>query len=346
MLNTLFVLIDLTFPHPHSHRSVLENPLMNTTTKLVAGTAAFIMTTCALADLEYGSAILTAQSACDDAKGSQAIKGSLDQSNRMEAHAHCQSGMSSASVETGDDYFVLAAGSNNSGAQKVNENNKKAKANNNPYASVEFMITVDRPTLFTMDRAIADSHVKFWSGSDLLDSLNKPGEQTALREGQYWVTIETDQYGTPTWAEISWWQNAGEPADLNKDGQVDQKDLIVLVSEIKKSANEKQPSQAGKKQYPAKHPTNVTKGGLSKPASKPNQADKVQPNDKRYHINQPVKVGSAKTMADKQKGAAKQDWTPLPRPKPNCCGDKPMKGDLNNDKKVNMKDLILLLKRL
>jgi hypothetical protein len=288
--------------------------------------------------------------------------------------------MTSAYTEAGKGYFVLSAGSTTHGSSgsESDEDAPVIVDGGNGYGSVEIEITIDRPTLFTMTRSIERSRVSFWSNGDLLDSLDYSDDRTALRAGTYWVSIETDEYGTPVWAEVDVWQQEKDPADLNDDGKVDQKDLSKMVSLMSKTSKDKPSEDKGSKKKPS-YPTGgtCTDGAQAKGKGKTSLISKDSPiYGKPLPRPKPGSFGSDK---DKNKGAQSKadfdqpsdfshhefdfsdnssDSNPIAIPskgKKAPKSSKPieidlseteLKGDLNGDKKVNFKDLFILLERL
>ena len=344
-----------------------------------------IITACAMADLRYGEAILSAESNCFIGSQHDLVQQELGFNSTLEAYTSCGGGMTSAYAETYGQYFVLSAGSTVPGMSNSGHGDEASDDYTpiidacNGHAAAEIQFKVDRPTLFTMNRMIEGTSVSLWADSDLIDSLDFAGDQIALRAGTYWASVETDQYGTPVWGEVEWWQDDDDkPADLDKDGKVDQKDVAILVSLMSKS-----PKDAAKLAQNANHPT----GGTCTEGSKaPKSGDKIEvvkpadnyskdkpefekkpaqesaskheivkpadnySKDKPEFEKKPAQESASKPqlakLSDDRSQEAKPFGTPLPRPKPGSFASDKVKGDLNNDKKVDMKDLFILLERL
>lgn len=340
---------------------------MTNCTKLIGSSAAMILTACAAADFNYEQVLLTAESGCFTGSDRAVVQQSIGVDSSLEATSSCGGGMSTAYIEAHEYYFVLAAGSTVPGMNSSEEEEVPVILDGgNGHSSVEIQFTIDRPTMFTMSRSMAGSEVRFWDENDLLDSLDEYGDRTALPAGTYWATTETDAYGTPVWSEVSVWQQAKDPADLNDDGKIDQKDIPSLVSLIKKASNEK----------PAEHPT----GGECTDASNAKQQDKPSlQTSKGSPINgRPLprpKPGSFGSEKDDKGGPIAIDFDeptnyshhefelsdnsgPImidDKGRRADKDDKPIaieldkveiKGDLNGDKEVDYKDLFFLLERL
>lgn len=332
---------------------------MTNCTRIIGVSAAMILTAYAAADFDYEQAILTAESNCFTGTHQEIVQQSLGANGSLEANSSCGGGMTSAYLEAGEDYFVLSAGSTVHGSSSSGSE-KEAPVivdGGNGYGAVEIEFTIDRPTLFTMSRSIEGSKVSFWDGQDLLDSLDYSDDKTALRAGTYWVSIETDEYGKPVWAEVDIWQDKKDPADLNDDGKVDQKDLKELVSLMSKKssyptggdctdgAKDNGKASLDIKGKPIK--------GKPLPRPKPGSFGSVKDMGNSYGVvmGYLASTESEKAKADFSDNKVQLENTDKARKDVRHLEIEEMKkpalkGDLNGDLKVDMNDIFFLLKRL
>ena len=344
---------------------------MTNYTRLIGTTTALVLASGACADLQYGDAILSAESNCFAGTQRDLVQQTLGAASAMEASSSCGGGSTSASLETGDSWFVLSAGSTvpGQGSSGSDAEVPIIVDGGNGHGAVELQFTVDAPTLFRMSRALEGSKVRFWDGDYQIAELKDLDEETPLPQGTYWATIETDQYGTPVWAEIEWSQQADEkPADLNKDGRLDEQDLAILVKLVSESKDSNDKPSKGK-QKPSEHSTGGTctdagkDAGKQKPSGKLSAKDRldgatplprpkpqqgglasadgkfegnVQPSDSHPQF------GNGSSSAGDDKGSAKGSRKVLPIELPKV----KRKGDLDGDGKVDIKDIVFLLARI
>lgn len=232
---------------------------MTNCTRLFGTTAALILAAGACADLQYGDAILSAESNCFAGSDYEQIQQSIGIDSSLEVNTSCGGGSTSAYLETGDSWFILSAGSSVAGQGSSGSDAEVPVIidGGNGAAAVEIEFTVDAPTLFRLSRSLEGSKVRFWDGDYQIAVLNNSDEETQLPQGTYWATVETDEYGTPVWAEIDWsQQEKDKPADLNGDGKLDAKDLAVLISIISDAKGEaKSDKDAKSDKKPEQYPT-------------------------------------------------------------------------------------------
>ena len=353
---------------------------MTNYSRLFGTTAALILAAGASADLQYGRAILSAESNCFAGSDQDYLQQSIGVDNALEVNSSCGGGSTTAVLETGDSWFILSAGSTIAGqgsAGSASEVPVIIDGGNGPGA-VEIEFTIDRPTLFRLSRSIEGSKVRFWEGDDQIAVLNHSDEETPLPKGTYWATIETDQYGSPVWAEVDWeQQNDKKPGDLNDDGKVDAKDLTLLLSIISndkdaKNTSDKKPAEAAtggdctaasKKDSKIHSVSNYFDKATPMPRPKP-QAEKAgdlesagsgQPGDhapklgdrsssqKAPHAPTGFSDGPGATNGkDSDKKSDKKSDKVLAPSLPKV----QLKGDLDGDDKVDIRDILFLMSRI
>ena len=250
---------------------------MTNCTQLFGTAAALLLTVSASADLQYGDAILSAESNCFAGSDQQVLQQSIGVDNAAEVHSSCGGGMTSAYLETGESWFILSAGSTVPGQTSSGSKSEIPVIidGGNGAGAVEVEFTIDRPTLFRMSRSIEGSKVRFWEGNEEIAVLNNSDEETPLPKGTYWATVETDQYGTPVWAEIDWdQQDDDKTGDLDEDGKVDSKDLALLLSIISNTMEKDSKNSSNKKSKNFPTGGDCTNG--SKKGSKLDSASNLQ----------------------------------------------------------------------
>ena len=327
---------------------------MTNCTRIIGTTTALLLTAAASADLQYGDALLSAESNCFAGSDHQVLQQSISFDNAAEVNSSCGGGMTSAYLETNENWFILSAGSTVPGQGSTDEEIPIIIDGGNGAGAVEVEFTIDRPTLFRLSRSIEGSTVRFWEGDYQVAMLSNNDEETPLPKGTYWATIETDQYGTPVWAEIDWQQQGDDkPGDLDDDGKVDGKDLALLISLVADSKDA--PSKSSSDKYSNGHPTGGTctssgkkDFGLSSslqvkgtplPRPKPQPSGDSRSNNKVPHAPTGLSDGPAATTdkggSDKP---AKVIAPTLPKSE--------RKGDLDGDGKVDIRDIVFLMARI
>ena len=348
---------------------------MTNCTKLIGTTTALILAAGACADLQYGEAILSAESNCFSGSEHDLVEEKITYNGTYEANSSCGGGMTSAYLHTDDAWFILSAGSSVPG-QNGNSNDKDGRIvvdGGNGAAAVEVQFTVDRPTLFRMSRCLEGSNVRFWDGEYQIAELGHADQVTQLRAGTYWATIETDQYGSAVWAEIDWQQSdADDPADINGDGKVnhlDLADMITLLSDnnARKPGLDKEKGKGLGDVTPMPKPKPAQKPGL-KPARKPDLKPGQKPGRKpgeRCGTGSSTKGDQFRSMQSFDRNSQPGQYGPqLSDNGADRYQDKPSndkvdiedpsrtskksrtKGDLDRDGKVDIKDIVILMGRL
>ena len=291
-------------------------------THLLGTMTATILAATATADLQYGQAMVSAESNCFTGSDRAFDQTAIKPGDLLEATSSCGGGGTSASLQAEEAWFVLSAGSSmpGKGAPSDEKGGRPMIDGGNGPGAVEVEFTIDRPTLFRMSRCREGSTVRFWDGEYQIAELGHGDQVTQLREGTYWATLETDQYGTPMWAEIDWQQSANDdPADVNGDGRIDLQDLTDLVTILSDNGAKKPSPETGKDKNKGKGKGRGFGGATPMPKPKP--------------VQKPAK---GKGGDKPQKGEAPALDT----------RDTLVKGDLNQDGKVDIKDITHLLAKL
>jgi hypothetical protein len=253
---------------------------MTNYTRALGTTVAMILAGGANADLQYGDAILNAESNCITGSDQMQIHQGVRMDDMMEVNSSCGGGGSAAYLIANPDWFILSAGSTVPGQQNQPDDEIPiiVDGGNGP-AAAEVQFTVDQPTLFRMSRCLEGSKVIFWDGDYPIAELDEADAVTKLPRGSYWATIETDLYGKPVWAEIDWHQQNPEldPADINGDGKVNSKDLAALVKLMHDAKPQEKTSTGGDCTDGAKSKAKGKAKGESKEKNKPEWLDGAKP---------------------------------------------------------------------
>jgi hypothetical protein len=325
---------------------------MTNCTAILGTATALILTVGANADLQYGEAVLSAESNCFTGAHHDLVQQSVSFAGEyLEASSSCGGGSTGAYLDTNADWFILSAGSTIPGQQSSGKETVPVITDGgNGTGAVEVEFTVDGPTLFRMQRCQPGTTVKFWDGKDQIASLDSADGVTQLPQGTYWATIETDEYGTPMWAQVDWSQQEDQdPADINGDGKVNTLDLVELMQKMseQKGSDKNHPTggkctaAAGKGKGGVK---DISSGYTPMPKPKPAQSKRksggkeaqLDDNGDIYGAHMSQMKGRADGKESKFDDNGEIFGAHMSR----------MKGDFDQSGKIDMTDVIYLLKRL
>ena len=300
---------------------------MSYTTRILGTTTAMIMAAGATADLQYGEAILSAESNCFTGTDHVLVRQQVNLFDSMEAASACGGGETSAYLVADAEWFVMSAGSTvpGQGSQNDDEVVPIIIDGGNGAGAVEVEFTVDRPTLFRMSRCLEGSKVIFWDGDYQIAELNEADQVTQLPSGDYWATIETDLYGTPVWAEIDWHQQPEEfdPADVNGDGKVNAADLAALMELMPESKFQDKTQDKTRNKTRSKTQDKPQDKTQDKPQAKPQEKPSTG-GDCTDGAKSKSKGKSKGESKGTSKGNDKPAWLdgakPMPKPKPGSFG--------------------------
>ena len=282
------------------------------------------------ANLQYGDALLRAESSCFTGVQEETLHQSIAfTGDQLSVDSSCGGGATNASVRTGPDWFVISAGSTTPGMPTHGEKAPVIIDAGNGSGAVEIGFSIDRPTLFRMQRCLPGTTVFFWDGDYKIAVLDSADEVTPLPAGTYWATLETDHHGTPMWGEIGWsQQDESDPADINGDGKVNAQDLAELVSMMSDygpgTKVKGTPGDSGKaKGRDGRKGKPVTAGFTPLPKPKPGSM-KGKPENESSEDKGPKKFFDAPDKGNKSHG----------------------KGDFDQNGKIDIHDIVYLIGRM
>ena len=317
---------------------------MNNCTRIVGATTALMLGLAANADLQYGDAILSAESHCFMGVQHETVQRPIAfAGDHLSTISSCGGGSTTAFIETAPDWFILSAGSTAPGMPTEGEKAPVLVDAGNGPGAVELAFTIDRPTLFRMQRCLPGTTVIFWDDDYQIAVLDSADEVTPLPAGSYWATLETDQYGTPTWAQIDWSQQEdSDPADINGDGKVNAQDIADQVSRMSES----------------------------KPGTNAKESDGTHTTGGECTKDDAASSKQVKGRGDRKDKPVTGGFTPLPKPKPGSMKGKPnsqasegkgpqvffeapnketksrRKGDFDRNGKIDIHDIVYLIGRM
>ena len=345
---------------------------MNTRHTLFGTSLSLAMIAAGHADLKYQSVSLSAEAYCETSEDHASTKGSALSKNGNSISAECGETFVSAAFDGYKGHCSMAAGSTGPSAQPQKGEGWTMTDNSAGYASVEVEFEIDMITCFTMTRCLDGSVVEIWQEDNLMHSLEKADDAGALLPGKYQFRMENNPFEEPAWAEVSFEEASGVAGDIDNNGVLDQRDLVEMVKQIRKSpsvAGKERPSQykptiEGQKRRPrcgnefkqddSKPQTARSKGRNAK--RKANNGPSVGPKGGKqrpaWSDANPVDklpagfAGDERSNSINAAGAEDKPGQGGKRPAPNAISIERIQGDMDGDGQLSMMDLAELMSRL